>query len=258
MVKSSVDTTLASPDQASQSARGFATTRWSVVLTATRDPAPEAERALETLCATYWYPLYAWLRWQQPHAYTHHDAQDLIQAFFAFLLTHKAIQTVDPRKGRFRSFLLASLKHFLANEWDRARALKRGGQFKIVSLDDALAETRFEQEASAELAPDKAFERTWALTLFDTVLSQLRGEYAAEGKLALHDAIQPYLTDDKARTPHADTARALGMGEGAVRMAVLRLRRRFGELLRAEIAHTVAEPEEVDEELRALLAAVGG
>lgn len=253
-----MDTTLCGPDKVSESARRFATTRWSVVLAATRDSTPEAARALETLCAAYWYPLYAWLRWQQPRAYSHHDAQDLIQAFFAFLLAHEAIQTVDPRKGRFRSFLLASLKHFLANEWDRARALKRGGHVKIVSLDDELAGIRFEQEASAELSPDKAFERSWALTLFGAVLSRLRGEYVAEGKLALHDAIQPYLTDDTIRTPHADTARALGMGEGAVRMAVLRMRRRFGELLRAEIAHTVAEPEEVDAELRALLAAVGG
>lgn len=253
-----MDTTLASPDQASQSARGFATTRWSVVLAATGDATPEAGRALESLCAAYWYPLYTWLRSQHPRACNHHDAQDLIQAFFAFLLAHEALRTVDPRKGRFRSFLLASLKHFLANEWDRARALKRGGQYKIVSLDDEWAETRFEPETSAELAPDKAFERTWAMTLFRRVLAQLRREYAAEGKLALHDAIQPYLTDDKARTPHVDTARALGMGEGAVRMAVLRMRRRFGELLRAEIAHTVAEPAEIDEELRALLAAVGG
>lgn len=241
-----------------QSARGFATTRWSVVLAATRNATPEAGRALESLCAAYWYPLYTWLRWQQPRACNHHDAQDLIQAFFAFLLSHEAMRTVDPRKGRFRSFLLASLKHFLANEWDRARALKRGGQFTIVSLDDEWAEARFEPEATAELSPDKAFERSWAMTLFRRALSALRGEYAAEGKLALHDAVQPYLTDDKARTPHGDTARALGMGEGAVRMAVLRMRRRFGELLRAEIAHTVAEPEEIDEELRALLAAVGG
>lgn len=253
-----MDTTPFSPDQASQGARGFATTRWSVVLAATRQATPEAGRALESLCAAYWYPLYTWLRWRQPRACNHHDAQDLIQAFFAFLLSHEAMRTVDPRKGRFRSFLLASLKHFLANEWDRARALKRGGQFKFVSLHDELAEPHFEPEASAKLSPDKAFERSWAMTIFSRVLSELRNEYAAEGKLALHDAVQPYLTDDQARTPHANTARALGLGEGAVRMAVLRMRRRFGELLRAEIAHTVAEPEEIDEELRALLAAVGG
>lgn len=258
MGRSIVHTTPFSQDHASQGARGFATTQWSVVLAATRSATPESGRALESLCATYWYPLYIWLRWQQPRACSHHDAQDLIQAFFTFLLSHEAIRTVDPRKGRFRSFLLASLKHFHANEWDRARALKRGGQFKIVSLDDELAEARFEAQTTAELSPDQAFERSWAMALFSRVLSDLRDEYAAEGKLALHDAVQPYLTDDKSRTPHADTARALGMGEGAVRMAVLRMRRRFGELLRAEIAHTVTEPDEIDEELRALLAAVGG
>jgi RNA polymerase sigma-70 factor (ECF subfamily) len=236
-------------------AHRFASTHWSVVLTAAQSDSPEARRALETLCATYWYPLYAWLRWQRQSP---PDAEDLVQAFFAFLLQRDGLRTVHPAKGRFRSFLLASLKHFVANEWDKGRALKRGGEFRMLSLDDEEGEARFQQEASRDLTPDRAFEQSWAMTLFSGVLARLRDEYAAEGKAALHDAVQPYLTEDGGKVPHAQTARLLGMGEGAVRMAVLRLRRRFGELLRAEIAQTVATPEEIDDEIRALLAAVGG
>jgi RNA polymerase sigma factor (sigma-70 family) len=240
---------------ANERANWFATTHWSVVLAAARHSTPEAARALETLCASYWYPLYAWLRWQ------HHgpeDAQDLTQAFFAFLLERDALQTVAPEKGKFRSFLLASLKHFLANERDKARALKRGGHLRIVSIEEAEGEGRFRQEPSRELAPDRAFEQAWAMTLFSGVLARLRDDYVAEGKTALYDALHPYLTDEGGKAPYAETARLLGLGEGTVRMAVLRMRRRFGELLRAEIAQTVAEPEEVDEEIRALLAAVAG
>ena len=216
---------------------------------------PESARALETLCETYWYPLYAWLRRQGNGT---HDAQDLTQSFFAFLLERGALQTVHPDKGKFRSFLLASLKHFLANEWDKAQALKRGGQFRIISLDDEEGEARFQREPSRALTPDKAFEQSWAMTLFEAVLARLKAEYEAEGKGALHEALLVYLTDDKAKAPYAETARRLGMGEGAVRMAVLRMRRRFGELLRAEIAQTVSSPEEIDEEIRALLTAVAG
>jgi RNA polymerase sigma-70 factor (ECF subfamily) len=226
-----------------------------VVLAAGRGSPPEAERALETLCRSYWYPLYAWLRYQGHSA---HDAQDLTQSFFAFLLGHGGLQRVQPDKGKFRSFLLASLKNFVANERDKANALRRGAQFKIISLDEAAGEARFQQEPSHELTPDKAFEQSWAMSLFAAVLRRLRDEYAAEGKAVLHDALEPYLTDDRVKAPYADTARTLGLGEGAVRMAVLRMRRRFGELLRAEIAHTVAKPEEIDEEIRALLAAVAG
>jgi RNA polymerase sigma factor (sigma-70 family) len=234
---------------------GFATTHWSVVLAARQHRTPQSERALETLCVTYWYPLYNFMRRQ---GYGQYDAQDLTQSFFAFVLEGETLQNVHPLKGRFRSFLLASLKNFLANEWDKTRALKRGGRFRIVSIDDAEGEALFQREPSLDLTPDKAFEQSWAMTLFNTVLARLQEEYTAEGKQALHDALQPYLTDDKAKAPHAETARRLGMGEGAVRMAVLRLRRRFGELLRAEISHTVAKPEEIDDELRALLAAVAG
>lgn len=237
------------------SPRWFTTTRWSVVLASARGSTPEAGRALETLCSIYWYPIYAWLRWQ---GRSPHDAQDLTQAFFAFLLQHDALGSVHPDKGRFRSFLLASLKHFLANESDRARALKRGGGLSFLSLDAHDGEALFQQEPSRELAPDRAFEQSWAMTVFGTVLTRLRDEYVAAGRGALHDVLQPYLTDDKAKAPHAVTARLLGMGEGAVRMAVLRMRRRFGELLRAEIAHTVAAPGEVDVEIRALLTAIAG
>jgi len=234
-------------------AHWFRTTRWSVVLAAGGPASPEAAPALETLCATYWYPLYGWLRRQ---GRSPQDAQDLTQSFFAFLLEQQAFRQVHPDKGRFRSFLLASLKHFLANEWDKARALKRGGQFRMVSLDDEEGEARFAQEPSHDLTPDKAFEQSWALALFQAVLGQLREEYAAESKAALYDTLHPYLTEEKARAPYAETARRLGLGEGATRMAVLRMRRRFRELLRAEVAHTVSTPEEVDQEIRSLLAAV--
>lgn len=231
----------------------FATTHWSVVLAAGSGSPPEAERALETLCTSYWYPLYAWLRRQGHGA---HDAQDLTQSFFAFLLEREGLQRVHPEKGRFRSFLLASLKNFVANERDKASALKRGGRFKIISLDEAAGEARFQQEPARELTPDKAFEQSWAMSLFTMVLRRLRDEYVAAGQAALHDALEPYLTEDRVKAPYAHTARALGLGEGAVRMAVLRMRRRFGDLLRAEIAHTVTKAEEIDEEIRALLAAV--
>jgi RNA polymerase sigma factor (sigma-70 family) len=159
-------------------AHWFAATRWSVVLAATHRSAPEASRALETLCASYWYPLYTWLR---RRGSSPQDAEDITQSFFAALLEREALQTVHPEKGKFRSFLLASLKHFLTNEWDKARALKRGGQFKIISIEEAGGEARFQQEPSKELTPDKAFEQSWAMTLFGTVLGRLRDEYGAEG-----------------------------------------------------------------------------
>jgi DNA-directed RNA polymerase specialized sigma24 family protein len=248
-----VQTVISSSTVATDRAHWFTTTRWSVVLAARHHATPEATPALEALCATYWYPLYGWLR-RQGHGPP--DAQDLTQSFFAFLLERDALQTVHPDKGRFRSFLLASLKHFVANEWDRARALKRGGGNRMISLDDEEGEVRFRQEPSRELPPDKAFEQSWAMTLFGAVLGRLREDYAAEGKVALYDVLHPYLTDEQGRAPYAEVARRLGLGEGAARMTVLRMRRRFGELLRAEIAQTVNSPEEVDQEIRSLLAAV--
>jgi RNA polymerase sigma-70 factor (ECF subfamily) len=232
----------------------FRTTHWSVVLAAGGRPAPEAARALEQLCATYWYPLYYFLRrrGQSPH-----DAQDLTQSFFAQLLERDGLQSVSPSKGKFRSFLLASLKHFLANERDRTRALKRGGAVSFISWEDAGAEDRYRQAESLALPPDKAFEQTWATTLLEQVLARLRADYASDGQGALFDALQIYLTGDKGAVPYAEMAARLNLGQSALKMSIQRLRRRFGELLRQEILHTVSRPEEIDEEVRALFAAAG-
>jgi RNA polymerase sigma-70 factor (ECF subfamily) len=231
----------------------FQTTHWSVVMAAGVGATPQSTYALERLCDVYWYPIYSYLR-RQNHA--RHDAQDLTQAFFAHLLANERLRQVHPAKGKFRSFLLASLRHFLANEWDKRQTLKRGGQFKLVSLDEQMAEERFHHEPSHAETPDKAFEQTWAMTVLDAVFAGLRQEYTTDGKAGLFDALRTYLSGDKGVVPYAETAAKFGLSEGAVKMAVLRMRRRFGELLRAEIARTVSRPEEIDEEIRCLFAAV--
>ena len=234
-------------------AADFRTTHWSVVLAAGQTTTPQSAAALETLCQRYWYPLYAYLR---RHGRSPHDAQDLTQSFFAHLLANHRLQTVHPAKGRFRSFLLVSLKNFLANEWDKAQALKRGAQFSFISVDAEMGEGRLRQELSHDATPDKAFEPSWALTLLETVLGQLKKEYARAEKPALFDALQGYLSGDKDAVPYAEMAARLNLTEAALKMSVRRLQRRFGEMLRAEIAHTVSRPEEIEEEIRALFAAV--
>lgn len=228
-------------------------TRWSVVLAAGDASSPQAELALETLCRTYWYPLYAYLRRM---GRSHEDAQDLTQSFLASLLEKQRLRQVHPAKGRFRSFLLASLNHFLANEWDKARAVKRGGQFTFVPWEDDGLKERFQHETAATGRPDRAFEQTWATTLIETALGRLREEYRQADKAALFDAVQLFLPGDRGGPPYAEIGARLHMGESGVKMAVLRLRRRFGELLRAEIAHTVAGSEQIDDEIRCLFTAV--
>ena len=223
------------------------------MLAAGEGTSPDVAAALNELCRTYWYPLYAYLR-RQGHGV--HDAQDLTQSFLVHLLEKNRLQRLHPSKGKFRSFLLASLKNFLANEWDRQQALKRGAQFAVISLDDATGEDRFACESSHEATPDKAFEKSWALTLLDAVLAKVRQDYAAEGKGPLFDALQVYLSGERGAAPYAETAAKLKLTEGALKMSVLRMRRRFGELLRAEIANTVSDPAEIDEEIRCLFAAV--
>lgn len=236
------------------SAAWFATTQWSVVLAADGADTPESIRALETLCASYWYPLYGWLRRQ---GHNPQDAEDLTQSFFGHLLQNHRLQQVDRARGKFRSFLLASLKHFVANEWDKARALKRGGQFQFVSIEGGLAEERFARELADDAMPDRAFERSWATTLLDGVIGRLRQEYRRDGKGGVFDVLQVYLSGDRGGVvPYAEMQVRLGLSESALKMAVQRLRRRFGELLREEVAHTVSSREEVDEEIRALFAAV--
>jgi RNA polymerase sigma-70 factor (ECF subfamily) len=231
-------------------AREFATTRWSIVLSARADH-PGASNALTTLCEAYWYPLYAYVRRQ---GIAPHDAQDLTQEFFARLLEKDWLRAVARDRGRFRSWLLAALKHFLANEWDKSRAKKRGGGISFISIDDASAESRYAHEPADHTTADLLYDRRWALTLLDRVLARLREEFVAVGKVAHFDALKGALTGDK--TPYAEIGAALSMSEGAVKVAVHRLRDRYRELIRAEIVETVATPAEVEGELRHLLAAL--
>jgi RNA polymerase sigma factor (sigma-70 family) len=232
----------------------FATTRWTVVLTAGRRGAPESEGALEQLCRTYWYPLYAYIR---RRGHTREDAEDLTQAFFARLLEKNYLEGLRSEKGRFRAFLLAALKHFLANEWDRAHRKKRGGTAIVLSLDWQDAETRYQIDPADHLSPDKLYDRIWAVTLLERVIERLRQESVAEGKSRVFDELRPFLMLGKGAIPYADAAAALGLGEPAVRTAVHRLRRRYRELLRDEIAQTLSNPAPIEEEIRALFAAFG-
>jgi len=232
--------------------REFTTTHWSVVLAAGQHDSPQATTALETLCRAYWFPLYAYLR---RRGCSPEDGQDLTQEFFARLLSTHALGSVHPVKGRFRSFLLASLGHFLANEWDKARALKRGGGQPLISLD--AAETRYRAGPSENMSADRIFERQWALTLLAQVAANLREDYHAAGKGRLFDALQIYLSGDKGLPPYRETAEKLSLNLDALKKAVERLRRRYGELLRQEIAHTVSNPGEVDEEIRYLRSVLG-
>ncbi len=231
----------------------FVTTHWSVVLSAGRNDTTHAHAALSRLCETYWYPLYAYVR---QRGYSPEDAQDLTQEFFARLLEKGMLAHADPERGRFRSFLLASLNHFLAHEWRKAHALKRGGAAAVVSLDLAAAEQCYSLEPADPGTPDKAFEKRWALATLQAVLDRLDDEYRQEGRQELFAALQPTLAGSGEARPYAELAARLGMTEGAVKVAVHRLRKRYRELLRAEIANTVSRPDEVEEELRHLLAAL--
>jgi len=227
----------------------FVTTHWSVVLAARRNNTTRSRAALESLCRAYWYPLYACVRrmGRSPH-----DAQDLTQEFFLRLLEKDYLKSADPARGRFRSFLLVAMKRFLANEWDRARAQKRGGQTAPFSIDAAAAESRYELEAPRD-APEKLYDRRWALTLLEQTMCRLRQEALAAGKAADFDLLKSFLTADKAGIRYAESAKTLNMSEGAVRVAIHRLRRRFRDIFREEIANTVDAPDEIDEELRYLI-----
>jgi len=225
----------------------FTTTQWSGVLDARQTDPERARAALENLCSRYWYPLYAFVR-RRGHG--PHDAEDLTQSFFAHLLSHDALRSVEPAKGLFRTFLLSSLVNFLNDQHDRHQALKRGGGKQIVSWDALTAEELYQHEPAESLTPEKLFERRWALTLIEQVLSRLRQEYEASGKIELFRQLEGCLTGGVGLGFYEETARLLGMNEGAVRVALHRLRRRLGELLRSEIAHTVTRPEQVDDEIR--------
>ena len=229
----------------------FVTTHWSVVLSAREKDSPRSAAALQTLCRTYWYPLYAYVRRQGQNS---DDAQDLTQSFFARLLEKDYLQSVAREKGRFRTFLLVALKRFLANEWDRQHAQKRGGGQVHVPLDTELAEQRYQVEPTEGVTADKVYERRWALTLLDQTMARLRREFAEAGKQDEFAQLKIFLTAEKGAIGYAEIAAKTGMAEGAVRVAVHRLRRRFRELFREEIAHTVAHLEDIDEEVRHLLA----
>jgi DNA-directed RNA polymerase specialized sigma24 family protein len=244
------------PFNASTPAAGdiFATTHWTVVLAAGRRSTPQSNRALEELCRNYWYPLYAYVR---RHGHSKEDAEDLTQGFFASFLKRNYLEGVSSEKGRFRAFLLGSLKHFLANEHDRAGRQKRGGGVAPLSLDWQDADTRYQIDPADRLAPDKLYDRAWAVTLLEQVIARLRAECAAEGRAALFDQLKPFLMVGKSDIPYADAAARLGLNEGAARVAVHRLRKRYRELLRAEIAQTLTDPADLDEEMRALFQAFG-
>jgi RNA polymerase sigma factor (sigma-70 family) len=236
--------------------RHFATTRWSLVLRAGAGVSvPGADEALASLCETYWYPLYAYLRSQGRNA---DEAQDLTQAFFARMLEKKSIRHADPARGRFRAFLLTSLKNFAANERNRELASKRGGRTQTLSLDVESAEGRLQLEPPSDETPETIFDRRWAVTLLDRALARLRADTLHSGKAQHFDRLQPYLVGDQPQLSYAETGSVLGMSDGAVKVAVHRLRRQFRDVVRDEIAHTVSSPEEIDDELRHLWSAVRG
>jgi RNA polymerase sigma-70 factor (ECF subfamily) len=224
------------------------------VLSAREQDSPRNREALEILCRTYWFPLYAFVRRQ---GRSPQDAQDLTQEFFARLLEKEYLKSAAQEKGRFRTFLLVALKRFLANEWDRQHAQKRGGGAAILSIDQELAESRFAAEPAHQLQPDLLFDRQWALTLLERTMTQLHDEYVSTGRAKLFELLRGCLAKDESALPYAQIAVRLNLTEAAVKMAVQRLRARYREILRAEIAETVASPDEVEEEIRHLFSTFG-
>jgi RNA polymerase sigma-70 factor (ECF subfamily) len=233
----------------------FATTHWSVVLAAKRGDSTAASAALESLCGTYWFPLYAHVR---RVGHDPESARDLTQTFFADLLGRDFLRNVAPEKGRFRSFLLACLNHFLADERDRAQTAKRGGGQSPISLDVDLAERRYRDEPVDELTPQIAYERRWATTLLARAQTRLAAEYATAGKTDLLQRLEEFPLGERGESSFRDSAVRLGMSEGALKSAVHRMRRRYRELVREEVAHTVNDPAEIEAEIRHLIAVVSG
>jgi DNA-directed RNA polymerase specialized sigma24 family protein len=236
------------------SRKAFVTTRWSVVLRAGASDTTHADDALTRLYQTYWYPLYAYVRGR---GYNREDAEDLTQGFFAKLLEKKWLLAADRAKGRFRSFLLTALKCFLADEWDKRQAQKRGGGQALLPLTFDTGEARLNQEPQVTMTPEESFERRWVLTLLEEVMQRLRKEYAGEGNAALFAALAPCLAGERTAFPYADLGKNLSLSESAVKSAVHRLRQRYRKLLREEIAQTVESPDQVEDELRHLFAVLG-
>jgi len=241
-------------DQAPAGSPRFATTHWSLVVSAGSDSTPEGRAALESLCASYWYPLYAFARRGGDDA---HAAQDLVQGFFAELLAKDWIRQADRGRGRFRTFLLAAFRHHASHEREKARALKRGGGKAPLPLDFEGGEGRYLREPADERTPEVLFERRWALTLLDAALARLREEHEKAGRLDLFEALRGTLVAGGPDAPWASVGERLGMSEGAVKVAAHRLRRRYREVLRQAIAETVADPSEVDDEIRHLMDSLG-
>jgi RNA polymerase sigma-70 factor (ECF subfamily) len=239
--------------------RHFATTRWTLVTAAGKTGTPEARKALGDLCRLYWYPLYAFVR---RRGYDADEALDLTQGFFTRLIEKNDLSDADRTRGRFRAWLLTSVKHYLANEWDKATAAKRGGGRAVFSfdIDPGDAEDRYRREPSHEITPERIFDRRWALTLLEQTLARLQAECEQAGKKDLFEALRPSLTGDgrDATDPsYRDIAERLGTTEGALKVAAHRLRRDYRQMLRQEIAETVERPEDVDDEIRDLFAALG-
>jgi DNA-directed RNA polymerase specialized sigma24 family protein len=229
----------------------FVTTHWSVVLSAQDKGSPGSAAALEVLCRAYWYPLYGFARRQ---GRSPADAQDLTQGFFARLVEKDYLKTATREKGRFRSFLLVAFKCFLADDWDRQHAQKRGGFAAFVSIDPDAAEARFASEPGHALPPDRAFDRQWAATLLERTVTRLQDEYVASGRAKLFALLRSCIAVEESALPYSGIAARLNLTEAAVKMAVHRLRARYREILRAEIANTVSSPEDIEDEIRHLFA----
>lgn len=228
----------------------FATTQWSVVVAAGAGDFERSAAALEKLCRQYWPPIHAFVR---RRVSDRHEAEDLTQAFFAHLLDKESIKKADPGKGKFRTFLLASLTNFLANEWDKRKTIKRGGQHQIISLHEVTDEVH-ERVIDNSVSPEKLFDRRWAVLLVETVQARLKTEYSEQQRGAVCEKLLPALTGEMDSGWHAAVAAELGLNEGSVRVALHRLRRRFGDLLREEVSRTVSNSEEIGEEIRHLFA----
>ena len=241
--------------QAGRGGGHFDTTHWSVVLAAGHRSSPDSDKALESLCRTYWYPLYAYVRRRVADV---HEAQDLTQEFFARLLEMNYVAEADPERGRFRAFLLTAFKHFLSKEWDKAKAQKRGGGRVPIPLEFLSFDSRFSVEPSQNLTAEQVYDRQWAVTLLDRVMDRLRDEFVRAGKAPQFEQLTGFLIGQHAGVTYADAADGMGVTEGTVKMTVHRMRQRYRELLRTEISQTVAGPGDVDDEIRSLFATFSG
>ena len=234
-------------DSTSAAGATFQMTRWSLVLAASQPDSPEARAALASLCEAYWYPVYAFLR---RRGYDRDRSKDLTQELFFQLIEKRSFEVADQERGRFRSFLLACLRHLLSHEYKKDHAVKRGGEYTFVPLDEILAENRYGAEPVDEMSPEKLFERRWALTLLDQAMEELKREYVDSGRSQQFEALHPFITgaSDSAAS-YAAVAVRLGLNENAARQAAFRMRTRFGDLLRARVALTVASPQDLEAEL---------